>query len=75
MREDVISKSEQSLFIFTPFRMISIYPTSTTFLNELGKIQYLNGLFSDSYDTFTGLQILDPYNQSAAYYLGFIKKK
>jgi tetratricopeptide (TPR) repeat protein len=56
-------------------RMLTIYPTSTTFLNELGKIQYLNGQFSDSYDTFTGLQILDPYNQSAAYYLGLIKKK
>jgi tetratricopeptide (TPR) repeat protein len=56
-------------------RMLTLYPTSTTFLNELGKIQYLTAQYKESYDTFTGIQILDPYHQGAAYYLGLLKKR
>jgi len=54
-------------------RMLALYPTSTDFLVELGKIQFAEGRTAQAGETFAGVQVLDPYNQSAAYYLNLIK--
>jgi Tfp pilus assembly protein PilF len=54
-------------------RMLALYPTSTDFLVELGKIQYADGQYASAQETFNGVQVLDPYNQSAAYYLNLLK--
>jgi tetratricopeptide (TPR) repeat protein len=54
-------------------RMLALYPTSTDFLVELGKIQYLEGQLPQAIETFDGVQVLDPYNQSASYYLNLLK--
>lgn len=54
-------------------RMLALYPTSTDYLVELGKIQYADGKTAQAGETFAGVQVLDPYNQSAAYYLNLIR--
>lgn len=54
-------------------RLLALYPTSVYLLVELGKIQYAGGEFTQAFDTFNSVQILDPYNQSASYYLNLLK--
>ena len=48
---------------------ISVYPTSTTMLVELGLLQDAKGDVNSAIGTFQSVEILDPYNQIAKSYL------
>ncbi len=49
--------------------MTTIYPTSTTYLVELGKSLFLEGQKERATTIFQSILILDPYNQEVLHYL------
>jgi tetratricopeptide (TPR) repeat protein len=56
-------------------KMLTVKPTSVTFLNEYGIVQYAKGNYDPALSTFQSVIILDPDNQSATYYLELLQKK
>lgn len=56
-------------------KMLAVYPTSLTFLNELGEIHYFQKKYKASKSLFNSIVILDPTNVNADKYLRLLKKK
>ncbi len=50
-------------------KMLTVFPTSTSFLLELGENYYALGNMEQSKSLFESVVILDPTNETAAAYL------
>lgn len=55
--------------------MLVYYPTSTSFLYELGEVLYLTKKYQEAHSIFSDIIILDPYHQGAKAYLKSMKKQ
>ena len=57
------------------YKMLTLFPTSVSFLSELAENLYLSGNIKEAKEKFQDVLILDNLNETAKYYLKLIEKK
>jgi tetratricopeptide (TPR) repeat protein len=56
-------------------KMLTVLPTSVTFLNELGEIRYYRKDKDEALSIFSSCVILDPYNENAKKFISLLLAK